>query len=355
MTEAEQISALEKRLAEVEAKQVASPGFWAGWDAFVARNPKVVAVATNVATALGVWLVTYLSVPATRVVPGPERVIVVDAPPAKEEPKPKVKPKDELPPPPAFDDASTVFELLGEIDYTPILERIARAVEAMAKIQPPTPLPPPVVDDAAIVKMQKDVTELSARVKALEGPKPPPRTGAKVTASPQTAPLGKEFWFTSSGVLPGDWIGLYDDNLKLLDWRIVAYDGSASLLNPPSPGTFVAILHDKAGARLSTASITVFKAEPIPTKAVSLTFVVVAPNAKTSLVTEDAAFRALLKANGVGVYGITSKLQLDAAPKFVGIVSPAIVLQDASNAVIASEPITDIVAARAFVSRHMGK
>lgn len=90
-------------------------------------------------------------------------------------------------------------------------------------------------------------------------------------------------------------------------------------------------------------------------KATSLTFVVLSPTQATAMVTEDVAFRRLLKDNGIGVYGITTKEQQDANPKFKGITSPSLVLQDSSNFIVGSAPITDLPAAKAFLSLYLGK
>lgn len=99
--------------------------------------------------------------------------------------------------------------------------------------------------------------------------------------------------------------------------------------------------------------------DPPPTvKVKSLTFLVIGPTLKTAIVTEDADFRAWLKANGVGIFGIMTKAQQDANPKFAGIPSPSIVLQDQDNNVIAHNPIvanTTIEDAKSFVTRYLRK
>lgn len=95
---------------------------------------------------------------------------------------------------------------------------------------------------------------------------------------------------------------------------------------------------------------------PIPiAKVKSLTFVVIGPTLKTAAVTEDESLRAWLKENGVGIYGITTKAQQDANPKFKGIPNYSIALQDTSNNLIAHSLITDVAAAKAFVTQHLGK
>lgn len=96
--------------------------------------------------------------------------------------------------------------------------------------------------------------------------------------------------------------------------------------------------------------------DPVPiAKVKSLTFVVIGPTAKTAVVTEDEGFRAWLKEHSIGIYGITTKAQQDANPKFAGIPNNSIVLQDAANNVIAHSPITDVSAAKTLVTQHLGK
>ena len=95
---------------------------------------------------------------------------------------------------------------------------------------------------------------------------------------------------------------------------------------------------------------------PVPNvKAKSLTFLVLSPTQATAAVTEDAAFRKRLTDNGIGVYGITTKAQQDANPKFAGITAPAICLQDTNNFLIGSVPITTLAEANAFLSLYVGK
>ena len=87
----------------------------------------------------------------------------------------------------------------------------------------------------------------------------------------------------------------------------------------------------------------------------SLTFLVIGATLKTAAVTENTGFRTWLKSKSIDVYGIVTKAQQDANPKFAGIPSPSIVLQDRANNVIAHAPLTDITDAMEFVTKHLEK
>ena len=109
---------------------------------------------------------------------------------------------------------------------------------------------------------------------------------------------------------------------------------------------------------IATCWVVIGKGEPQPPtlRAKSLTFVVLGVTQHTVRITEDAGFRAWLKMNGVGVYGISTKAQQDANPKFAGISSPAIVLQDQNNEVLDQRPLSEnmtIDDAKSFVSRYL--
>lgn len=91
---------------------------------------------------------------------------------------------------------------------------------------------------------------------------------------------------------------------------------------------------------------------PVPTiKIKSLTFVVIGPTPKTAAITEDEGLRVWLKARGIGIYGITTKAQQDANPKFAEVVSPAVALQDENNKLIAWTSMNSMTveSAKAFV------
>lgn len=140
------------------------------------------------------------------------------------------------------------------------------------------------------------------------------------------------------------------DSITLLEsWKAEGEYGKAFY----GAGASLRLLCKKLKLKLPTPA-----PPPVPVqKAVSLTFVVLTPTQKTVLVTEDASLRQFVSQNNIGVYGIKTQAELDGNPHFKGIVPPTLVLQDASNAVIASLDISsgDAAAAKAFVSKYTGK
>lgn len=107
----------------------------------------------------------------------------------------------------------------------------------------------------------------------------------------------------------------------------------------------------KTDARLAALE----KEPPTTTKAKSLTFVVFHVTPATQAVTENQEFLLWVKGLGISTYGIYSKAQLDANPRFVGITAPSLVMQDDQNNVMASVPMTDVAAAKTFVLKCLGK
>ena len=81
---------------------------------------------------------------------------------------------------------------------------------------------------------------------------------------------------------------------------------------------------------------------PVPTaKVARVTFVVFTPTKETMAVTDSKTLRDWITGQGLGLYGITTQVELDKLPSLKGTTPPAMVLQDKDGKVLYRQPISN--------------
>ncbi len=215
----------------------------------------------------------------------------------------------------------------------------AQVVQPMKKADPATK------EDIAV--LLKRIDALENRIAALEGKNPVPVPPDPTPPTP--VPDGMPVTLTADQVKK--------INAVAANLRKYADAAGTTAFDPKAMGMCFGEIADVFNILTKTVPPT---PTPTPTpvplpRAVALTFVVKSPDAASNAMLNDQAFRAWLKGNGIGVYRIKTDVEQAANPRFAGVADRTIAIQSADHALIGTLPMTTADAAKAFVSKYLGK